>query len=127
MPMALAKRAVLSEEETMRKAFLVIVSIAVLVLCAGTVFADADGKALYSAKCAMCHGADGVAKSMWSKTGVHNFNDAAWQKSKTDADLTTIVTDGSADKKMPPYKDKLKADEIAAIVKYIRTLAPAAK
>jgi mono/diheme cytochrome c family protein len=111
----------------MRKPFLVIVSIAVLVLCAGTVFADADGKALYGAKCAMCHSADGVAKPMWAKSGVHNFNDAAWQKSKTDADLTKVITDGSADKKMPAYKDKLKPEEIAAIIKHIRTLAPAAK
>ena len=111
----------------MRRLLLVIASIAVVALIAGAAFAEPDGKALYSAKCTMCHGADGVAKSMWSKTGVHNLNDAAWQKTKTDADITKIVTDGSADKKMPGYKDKMSAEEIAAVVKYVRTLAPAAK
>jgi mono/diheme cytochrome c family protein len=109
----------------MRKLLLVIASIAVVALIAGAAFAEPDGKALYSAKCAMCHGADGVAKSMWAKTGVHNFNDAAWQKSKTDADITKVIVEGSADKKMTGYKDKMSAEEIAAVVKHVRTLAPA--
>jgi mono/diheme cytochrome c family protein len=42
------------------------------------VAADADGSALYSKKCAMCHGADGVAKA--TAKGSANFNDPAWQK-----------------------------------------------
>lgn len=109
----------------MRKILLVIATLAAVGLFAGAAFADADGKALYSSKCAMCHGSDGVAKSMYAKTGIHNFNDAAWQKSKTDADLTKTITDGSADKKMPAYTGKLTAEEIAAVVKHIRTLAPA--
>ena len=109
----------------MRKLPAVIVMLSMLVLCAGAALADTDGKALYASKCTMCHGADGVAKAMWAKTGVHNFNDAAWQKTMADADLTKTITEGSADKKMPSYKDKLKAEEIAAIVKYVRTLAPA--
>jgi len=109
----------------MRKLLLVVASIAVVALIAGAAFAEPDGKALYASKCTMCHGADGVAKAMWAKTGVHNFNDAAWQKSKTDADLIKEVTEGSADKKMPAYKDKMSAEEIAAVVKHIRTLAPA--
>src|SRR5262245_11749179 len=111
----------------MRRIVLVLAILAAVSLLASAAFAEADGKALYSAKCTMCHGADGVAKAMWAKTGVHNFNDAAWQKSKTDADLTKVVVEGSADKKMPAYKDKMSAEEIAAVIKHIRTLAPAAK
>ena len=60
-----------------------------------------------------------------AKQGAKNFNDAAWQKAKTDAELTKTITEGSADKKMPSYKDKLKPEEIAAVVKHLRTLAPA--
>jgi len=111
----------------MRRVLQVTASVAILALFAGMAVAEPDGKALYNAKCAMCHGTDGVAKSMWAKTGVHNLNDAAWQKSKTDAEITTVVVDGTADKKMPAYKDKMSAEEIAAVVKHIRTLAPAAK
>lgn len=109
----------------MRKIVLVIAILAAVGLLAGMAFAEPDGKALYSAKCAMCHGSDGVAKAMYAKSGVHNFNDAAWQKSKTDADLTKVIVEGTADKKMPSYKDKMSAEEIAAVVKHVRTLAPA--
>lgn len=86
---------------------------------------EVDGKGLYARKCAMCHGGDGVAKEMWAKQGAKNFNDLAWQKTKTDGDLTKLVTDGVPDKKMPSYKDKLKPEEITAIIKHLRTLAPA--
>jgi|SRR4029450_3354209 mono/diheme cytochrome c family protein len=95
-----------------------------LVLSVGWAVADPDGKALYDSKCASCHGADGVAKEMWAKKGARNFNDPAWQKEKADEDLTKATTDGIPDKKMPAYKDKLKPEEITAVVKYIRTLGP---
>ena len=86
---------------------------------------EVSGKDLYSKKCAMCHSSDGVAKPMWAKQGAKNFNDAAWQKEMTDAALTKMITDGMPEKKMPSFKDKLKAEEIAAVAKHVRTLAPA--
>jgi mono/diheme cytochrome c family protein len=108
----------------MRRLLQVTASIAVLALFAGVAAAEPDGKALYNAKCAMCHGTDGVAKAMWAKTGIHNLNDPAWQKSKSDAEIKTVIVDGTTDKKMPAYKDKMSAEEIAAVVKHIRSLAP---
>ena len=87
---------------------------------------EPDGKALYSGKCAMRHGADGAAKSMWAKQGVKNLNDAAWQKQNADAAIVKAIQAGFPDRKMPGYKDKLTAEEITAIVKHIRTL-PAPK
>ena len=95
-----------------------------LLLSAGVALADPDGKALYDSKCAMCHGADGVAKEMWAKKGARNFNDAAWQKEKTDEFLVKATAEGIPDKKMPAYKDKMKPEEINAVVKHIRTLGP---
>jgi mono/diheme cytochrome c family protein len=97
-----------------------------LVLGIGIVIAaDPDGKSLYDGKCAMCHGKDGVAKEMYAKQGARNFNDPAWQKENTDDAIAKNTTDGIAAKKMPAYKDKLSAADVSAIVKYIRTLAPA--
>jgi mono/diheme cytochrome c family protein len=96
------------------------------VIAAANVHAqEADGKTNYSKKCAMCHGTDGVAKEAWAKQGAKNFNDPAWQKTVTDAQMTKAISDGVPAKKMPSYKDKLKPEEIAALVKHIRSLAPA--
>ena len=95
-----------------------------LALSVGTALAAPDGKALYDSKCAMCHGADGVAKETWAKKGARNFNDPAWQKEKTDDELIKATGDGIPDKKMPAYKDKMSAEEIGAVVKHIRTLGP---
>ena len=39
---------------------------------------------------------------------------------QSDADLTTIITNGKG--KMPKYDGKLTADQISDVVKYIRTL-----
>src|SRR5262245_56142566 len=95
-------------------------------MAVGLTLAAADGKALYGSKCAMCHGADGVAKEMWAKQGAKNFNDPAFMKTLTDEQLTKDITEGIPAKKMPAFKEKMSAEEIAAVVKYIRTLAPAA-
>ena len=61
---------------------------------------------------------------MWAKKGARNFNDPAWQKEKTDEDIFKATAEGIPDKKMPAYKDKMKPEEISAVVKHIRTLGP---
>jgi cytochrome c6 len=75
-----------------------------------------DAAATFKAKCAMCHGADGKG----GKMGTRDFASAD-VKAETDAQLTDIITKGKG--KMPSYDGKLKADEIKALVAYIRTLA----
>jgi mono/diheme cytochrome c family protein len=78
------------------------------------------GKDLYDKKCAMCHGADGVAKAMGK--GSANLNDPAWQaKNSVDA-IVQVTTDGKKDTKMPGYKDKMSAADIKAVAEYIKTL-----
>ena len=66
----------------------------------------ADGAATYTAKCKMCHGANGEK----------NFANLG----AADADLIKAVTDGKG--KMPAYKGKLSDDDIKAVVAYIKTL-----
>jgi cytochrome c6 len=76
----------------------------------------ADGGADFKAKCAMCHGADGAGKTSMGTTDLG----AAATQSKSDADLTGIITNGKG--KMPKYDGKLTAGQITDLVKYIRTL-----
>ncbi|MFL5319587.1 MAG: c-type cytochrome [Myxococcaceae bacterium] len=100
----------------------IIAAVACLTLAAPA-FADSAADT-YKAKCKSCHGEDGAGKT---KTGekekIADMSDPAWQKKHTDEDIKTVISEGSKDnKKMKPFKDKLSAEEIDGLVKYIRTL-----
>ena len=98
------------------------VPILVLALCAllalTTVIAAEDGKALYGSKCAMCHGADGVAKPI--AKGSRNFNDPAFQKEATADSIVKVASEGKG--KMPAYEKSLGADKCKDLVAFVRTL-----
>jgi cytochrome c6 len=80
----------------------------------------ADGAAVYKAKCASCHGPDGKGETAIGKSmKLRSLTSADVQKT-SDADLTKVISDGKG--KMPAYKGKLTADEIKALVAFIRTL-----
>lgn len=79
----------------------------------------ADGAALYTAKCATCHGKDGRGIPNWRKKGQPDFTDAAWQKSHTDAQITEATKNGKG-KFMPAFKAKLSDEEVAAVVARVR-------
>ena len=81
--------------------------------------APADGAALYKTKCAPCHSPDGSGTSpMGKKMGVLDLGSPDVQK-QSDAELAKITTDGK--NKMPAFKGKLTDEEVAALVKHIRT------
>ena len=56
------------------------------------------------------------------KLGVPDFTGAEWQASVTDEQLIASITNGK--KKMPAQKHKLSQEEIKALVRYVRILAP---
>jgi len=72
------------------------------------------GMDLYNKKCAMCHGKDGVAKSM--AEGSANLNDAEWQASTSVDDVAKLIAAGRG--KMKGYEGKLQPEEIKAIATY---------
>ncbi len=88
-------------------------------LAVAPAFAAEDGKALYGSKCAMCHGADGVAKKM--AAGSKNFNDPAWAKAETGDGIVKIIHDGKG--KMKGLGEKVNPDQAKAIAEYVLTLA----
>ena len=96
-----------------------LVLVASLVL-ASSAFAAADAAAVFKAKCAMCHGANGSASTGMGKSmGLKPLSNPEVQK-MSDADLTALVTNGKG--KMPANKGKLSDDEIGAVVQYVKTL-----
>ena len=104
----------------MRKIAIMLALAVALMMVAPAALADDAAAALYKAKCAMCHSADGSGDSaMGKKTGAHDFRSAEVQK-MTDAQLTEITVKGK--NKMPDYDKKLTADEIKGLVAYVREL-----
>jgi len=103
----------------MKKAAALILMIVVVSFVAQVSFAaSADaGKATFSAKCAVCHGADGAGKIK----GTPNLGGADVQK-KSDGDLASFIADGGG-KPAHAFKSKgLTDDQINDTVAFIRTL-----
>lgn len=93
-----------------------------LLIAAPSAFAGGgpDGAALYKSKCAMCHGPDGAGQTPMGKNmKLRDLRSADVQK-QTDAELAKWIADGKG--KMPAYKSKMSAEEISALVAFIRTL-----
>ena len=79
-----------------------------------------DAAILYKAKCAMCHGADGLAATPMGKTmKILSFKDASMVKAP-DAQFIASTKNGKG--KMPAYTGKLTDAQIKDVIAYIRTL-----
>ena len=82
-----------------------------------------DAAALYKAKCAKCHGAEGKGDGAAAKTmklTVGDLTNAERMAGFSDARLTEIIVKG--EKKMPKY-DTLKPEEVSALVGYVKTFS----
>lgn len=75
----------------------------------------ADGKALFSTKCTVCHGADGKGQSaMGKKLGVKDLTVTKLSA----ADIEATVTHGKG--KMTKFEGKLTAEEIKAVAAFVK-------
>ncbi|PYU96184.1 MAG: cytochrome C [Acidobacteria bacterium] len=99
---------------------LLLVAPCALLLASGLRAADEpDAAAIFKQKCSMCHGADGKG---FAAIKTPDFTDPKWQESITDEKIVETIKNGKKGTPMPPFADKLKEDEIQALVKYIRSL-----
>lgn len=89
-------------------------------LIAAPAFAQAPGADTYKTRCAMCHGADGLAATPMAKNmKVLSFKDAAMLKA---SDARFMLTTRNGEGKMPAYAGKLTDAQIKDVIAYIRTL-----
>ena len=96
--------------------------LALLITAALPIAAAADNAAVYKAKCAACHGADGAGQTtMGKKMNLRDLRSPEVQK-QSNPELLKIISDGKG--KMPAYKAKLSADELKGLVDYLRELVP---
>ena len=101
----------------MRKIGLAMMILGLVAFVAGPAFSE-DGAAVYKAKCAMCHGDNGVAKKMAEPS--RSFNDPKFQEAVSKDEIVKILTEGKGKKKS--MKDKLTPEQIAAAAEYVKTL-----
>ncbi len=92
-----------------------VIAVALFILIPNLSWAADDGAALFKAKCAMCHGADAAGKPAMKAPSL--ISDEA--KKMSDADLTKAVAEKA---KHPAGVKSLPADDVKAVVAYIRTL-----
>lgn len=85
-----------------------------------TARAQSDGAALFKAKCAPCHGADGKGQTPMGKAVKARDLGSEEVQKESDAQLTEIVNNGKG--KMPGYKGKLTDAQIKDLVAFVRTL-----
>ncbi len=81
--------------------------------------APRDAAAIFQAKCAICHGEDGRGTDFGKEKGAPDFTQTRWQQSRTDKQINEAITNGKG-KFMPAWKDRLSAEEIAALVAQVR-------
>jgi len=81
---------------------------------------QASGKELFEKNCAKCHGSDGEAKTFRGKfTHARNLTADDFQANTSDQEIADAIRTGP--KAMPSFEKKLTADEINALVQYVRT------
>ena len=81
-----------------------------------------DAAAAYKSRCTPCHGADGSGNTpMGKKAGAKSLGSAEVQK-RSDTEMQKTITAGQG--KMPEFGSKLKPEQVADLVKLIRTFAP---
>jgi len=94
-------------------------------ICAASLASAADGKAVFEAQCAKCHGADGKGATKAGKmAGAADLTDAKVQAGLSDEKIATTIRQGvkQGDKtKMKAFPD-LSADEVKALVDYVKSL-----
>jgi len=97
---------------------------------AGRASAETDKKTVrtFKAKCASCHGEDGKGGTeQGKKMAVRDMTSADFWKDATDAKMKDAIANGlkrtkdGKTQEMEPYKDKLKPEDIDALVAYVKT------
>jgi cytochrome c6 len=90
----------------------ILVALAAASLATSAVAADAA--TLFASKCAACHGKEGKGTAVGQKMGAKDL----MAVKATEEELAAVITNGRG--KMSAFKDKLSADEIKALAKYVK-------
>lgn len=111
-----------------------IIGVAILSISGVARAVEPDAKTIrvFQSKCGSCHGDDGTgATTKGKELGLKSMASAEWQKGITDAKIREAIANGATGKrpdgkesKMDAYAEKLKPEQIDALVAYVRSLGP---
>lgn len=85
--------------------------------------AAGNGKPLFDAICARCHGRDGHGGVAAVDGGPRprDFTDAAFQRDRTDAQIRDAIVKGRAGGAMPPFGTSFSAGDLDGLVRQVRS------
>lgn len=94
--------------------------------CSGKVASGSvDGKEVFAAACANCHGPEGTPPpSMAAQLGVRDLRSAEFRARATVALIEHQVRAGSPNKLMPAFAGALGEDQIRAVAEHVAALTP---
>jgi len=92
-----------------------VIAMALFIVIPRLSWAQEDGAGVYKAKCAMCHGADAAGKPAAKIPSLVSED----SKKKSDEELGKAITDTA---KHPAPVKSLSADQVKAVVTYLRSL-----
>ena len=104
----------------MPKQMMNVLTVALVLAASVPMLAQASGKDTYTAKCQMCHGADGMAATPAGKSMKAIPFDDPQILNKSDTELIATTKNGKG--KMPAYAGKLSDEDIKTLITYIHTL-----
>jgi mono/diheme cytochrome c family protein len=82
----------------------------------------AEGRELYNQNCAVCHGADGKAKTERAAAMKTPPADLTALSGMTEAEIYQVITDGIAASEMPSFKNRLSKEQRQRIAMFVQTL-----
>jgi mono/diheme cytochrome c family protein len=83
-----------------------------------------DGGILYRRYCSRCHGSDGRGLSKRAlMPQIPDFTESSWQKKRSNSQLEVTILEGQG-KSMPAFGQRLKDEEVQALVSHIRAFRP---
>jgi mono/diheme cytochrome c family protein len=80
------------------------------------------GEQIFSAICSRCHGAEGFGGV--GKPPPRNFHDAAFQASRTDADIMNDIHNGRSNGAMPAFGKTFTDEQVRQLVAKVRSFNP---
>jgi len=98
--------------------FGVTIALALVALAAGSPAKADDGETLFKSNCVVCHGADGTGTPTGKALKAPDLHSDPVQK-MTDKQISDQIENGKNN--MPPFKNTLNADQVKALVAYVRT------